>query len=268
MRRAFTLVELLVVIAIVALLVAILLPSMNQARYSARLAVCASNLKQITIGSTVYSADAGSYFPEDDTPGMRKQTSASYPPGLGSYVGGSVNFSNNKLLQCPQVIAERISASRHYQLYYNVSGSLKSLATSVSASHAIPNQLSEAMPRVGFNRLTRSSSLVGYPGWDGKIWASQIVASDIAQITPGGTMQTGHMRGGARNSFGFGPPLLQSVFNGTLTANYAHQDGHVERFSFTKDDVVPTGPLIAATSEDAGAYDRYILPKSAIQQSP
>lgn len=61
-RDGFTLVELLVVVAIVALLMAILLPSLPRARYVTRLAVCASNLRQVAVGSTTYAiAHAGQY---------------------------------------------------------------------------------------------------------------------------------------------------------------------------------------------------------------
>jgi len=57
-RSAFTLVELLVVITIIALLIAILLPSLSQARERARCTVCLGNLKGI--GVAIYSY-AGSY---------------------------------------------------------------------------------------------------------------------------------------------------------------------------------------------------------------
>lgn len=54
-RAGFTLVELLVVIAIIGLLVAVLLPSLSAARRIARTAVCASNLRQIGVGWTIYA---------------------------------------------------------------------------------------------------------------------------------------------------------------------------------------------------------------------
>ena len=62
-RTGFTLIELLVVIAIIAILAAMLFPVFARAREKARQTQCLSNLKQLTLGITMYIQDYDELFP-------------------------------------------------------------------------------------------------------------------------------------------------------------------------------------------------------------
>lgn len=61
--RGFTLIDTLVTLAIVALLISILLPSLSGAREAARRVACASNVRQIGLGITMYADDHSDRLP-------------------------------------------------------------------------------------------------------------------------------------------------------------------------------------------------------------
>ncbi len=76
----FTLIELLVVIAIIALLVSILLPSLNKAKELAKRAVCLSNLRSGGLGFALYVEDFEGSLPDVLAPGWFR--------AIAPYAGG------------------------------------------------------------------------------------------------------------------------------------------------------------------------------------
>lgn len=63
-NKGFTLIELLIVIAIIAILAAMLIPVLNQAKQRAWTAQCISNLRQIGMGMKMFADDNGEFYPE------------------------------------------------------------------------------------------------------------------------------------------------------------------------------------------------------------
>ncbi|MCC5843615.1 MAG: DUF1559 domain-containing protein [Verrucomicrobia bacterium] len=87
-RRGFTLIEMLVVIAIIALLVAIITPTVSRAMDGAKTTQCMSNLRQAGLALTMYAAENHGYLPPAGSWGG--QSAPTWYNTIAEYLGSDV----------------------------------------------------------------------------------------------------------------------------------------------------------------------------------
>jgi len=124
-HRAFTLVELLVCIGIVALLIGILLPTLQRAREAGKTVKCLSNLRQMTVAAQAYVNEFYGFYPPAQwgtIPG--KKVEWDFEQDNGQVLPGLLWRRHTALAiqQCPSFDGRSNSAGDPYTGYnYNTS---------------------------------------------------------------------------------------------------------------------------------------------------
>jgi len=99
-QPAFTLIELLVIIAVIALLTAILIPSLAIAKERARRVVCSKNVNQFIVGCLMYAEDY-----DEDLPSGQSEASSQdeHTPVMNREVGDTLveMLGNHEVMKCP-----------------------------------------------------------------------------------------------------------------------------------------------------------------------
>ena len=98
--RAFTLIELLVVIAIIAILAAMLMPTLSKSKQRAQGALCLSRGKQMMLAMTLYSSENNEFFPPNPDDGT---TNAGYNWCSGNAGIGDPQEFNPDVLKDPKL---------------------------------------------------------------------------------------------------------------------------------------------------------------------
>ena len=114
----FTLIELLVVIAIIAILAAILLPVLNQAKKRGQQTSCINNLREMGLAVAMYPNDFNGVYPNCLTKSAPNNGSSYYvwQPRLLNYAGG------RKVFYCPAALPQSVWDTNGNQTVKSVIG--------------------------------------------------------------------------------------------------------------------------------------------------
>jgi len=227
-KRGFTLVELLVVISIIALLLSILMPSLQKAKEGARAVVCGNNVRQLGMAWRLYAVNNDDWFPiglfwfASESTGEPMAWWHDKPWGIASYMPTKTAFQDPDAYKkgicrsyyCPRNASKAIEyeLAAGYHFNYNLGFECYTRVCSVPRPASVPLLFGYWLtdPPNGENNL-RLGNYFSRPGWE---------ADEVAE----GRSESWYFLTGVRD-----------VHQRGVGTNFLFVDGHIERVKPLKD---------------------------------
>jgi len=180
----FTLIELLVVIAIIAILAAMLLPALSQAKQRALATACMSNQKQLDLAWTMYSGDNNELLAMNMDVRNNKQTPQILYNGTPAWISGVIDWTTASAnTNRDEVINPKYSLLGQYL------GNSTRLFACPAANYVSPKG-SPSQASLGWNNRVRSEAMNAALGggpkydisnfdWDQNTWYVAIKSTDF-----------------------------------------------------------------------------------------